>query len=252
MMSVPDPHIRNNEPAVSVLQRACVLFLVCTMLGAAKDLPEVRVSTVQPQLEGAWTASPIVVVGDVTNIVNYAHQFVQHLPPPTLPEGHEVYWCMGDFHVLAVVKGALRGSGRKYLWASTIPGCKLVDNNPKLIYHRMKTKFWFLREEGQFLRPTFDYNAPRFEGVFRAWTATSPLLPQQQLGTLLLTPYANTDSLDDYARYLWNVGGTACELLGNAECAQQIRNLETLGNAALRASACTFLKGQLGVDCYTK
>lgn len=244
-----------SNTAMSIHQRACVLCFVCLVLvqlGAAKDLPAVRVSTVPPQLEGAWIASPIVAVGDVTNIVNYGHQWVQHLPPPTSPEVHALYWCLGDFHVLAVVKGVLRGAVRKYLWASTIPGCKLVDNSPKLIYHKMKTKFWFLREEGQFLRPTFDYNAPRFDGVFAAWSARLPLSPQQQLGTLLLTPTANANSLEEYARYLWNVGDTACQLLSKTECTRRIRYLATLGDPALRASACSFLKQQLGTDCKTK
>jgi hypothetical protein len=116
----------------------------------------------------------------------------------------------------------------------------------------MKTKFCFLRDEGQFLRPTFDYNGERFDGVFLPWSQGRPLPARQRLGAFLLTPSANTDSLDDYARYLWNVGDVACELLGKLECARRIRRLEGLGNPALRESACGFLKGQLGVDCQPK
>jgi hypothetical protein len=240
--------------ALSIRRQTCLTCLLCSLLGqaATKDFPEVRVSTVQPQLEGAWVASPVVAVGDVSNVVNYGHQVVDRLPPPTSPELHNLYWCEGDFHVLAVLKGDLREAVRKYLWASTIPGCKLQDNNPKLIYYRMKTKFWFLRDEGQFLRPTFDYNAQLFGGVFAAWSLGSPLSPRQQLGTLLVTPSANSDSLDAYARYLWNVGDTACELLGKTECIRRIRDLQTLGNPTLRESACGFLKGQLGTDCQAK
>jgi hypothetical protein len=215
-------------------------------LDAEKQFPQVRVGTAQ--LEGVWLASPIVAVGEVSHIISYGHQAVSHLPPPTSPEAHDLYWCQGDLSLVAVVKGQLRGSGRKYLWASTIPGCKLVDDNPKLIYHGLKTKFWFLRDERQFLRPTFDYGAHRFEGVFTPWSQGPPLPARQRLGALLLMPSANSDSLDDYARYLWNVGDIACELLGKSECARRIRLLEQLGNPALTESACGFLKGQLGND----
>lgn len=109
--------------------------------------------------------------------------------------------------------------------------------------------FWFLREEGQFLRPTFDYGTYRFDGVFPPWSEGPRLPPRQRLGALLLTPSANSDALDDYARYLWNVGDIACELLGKPDCIRRIRSLQSLGNAALRHSACGFLKGQLGANC---
>lgn len=177
---------------------------------------------------------------------------VDRLPGRISSDLHDLYWCQGDLHVLAVIKGELRGTARKYLWASTAPGCELVDNNPKLIYHRIKTKFWFLRNDGQFLRPAFDFNAHLFDGFFTAWYTRSPLSPRQQLGTLLLTPSANTDSVDDYARYFWNVGDIACELLGKPDCTRQIRKLATLGNPALRESACGFLKGTLETDCPAK
>jgi len=169
-----------------------------------------------------------------------------------LPGGHDLYWCQGYFNLVAVVKGDLGSARRKYLWASTIPGCKLVDNNPKLIYHRLKTKFWFLREEGQFLRPAFDYGTYLFEGVFTPWSEGPPLPPRRRLGALLLIPSANSDSFDDYARYLWNVGDIACDLLGKPDCIPLIRNLEGLGNSALEESACGFLNGQLGADCQSK
>jgi hypothetical protein len=241
--------------ASSNLPRACLLCLLCSLPGRqveAKDFPEVRASTVFPQMEGTWIASPIVAVGDVDNIVSYGHQVVDRLPGRIPSDLHDLYWCQGDLHVVAVIKGELRGAARKYLWASTAPGCKLVDNNPKLIYHRMKTKFWFLREDGKFLRPTFDYNAYRFYGVFAAWSTGSPLSPRQQLGTLLLTPSATSDSLDDYARYFWNVVDIACELLGKSDCTRRIKNLATLGNPGLRESACAFLKGELQTDCPAK
>jgi hypothetical protein len=238
-------------------RRICILCLVYSAFvpgraDAFQEFPKVRVSTVYPQLEGAWLASSIVAVGDVSHITTYGHQIVDRLPAPTMPDIHDLYWCQGDFNLVAVIKGELPSAPRKYLWASTIPGCKLVDNNPKFVYHRMKTKFWYLRDEGQFLRPTFDYGAQRFDGVFRSWARGRPLPARQRLGAFLLTPSANSNSLDEYARYLWNVGDVACDLLGKLECTRRIRSLEELGNPALRESACSFLGGQLGVECQPK
>ena len=56
---------------------------------------------------------------------------------------------------------------------------------------------------------------------------------KEKFGTLLLTPAANTGSLEDYANYLWLIGDIACELLGKPECAEQIRHFMELGNPAL-------------------
>lgn len=212
--------------------------------------PAIRVSELP--LEAVWRASPIVAIGNITNITTYGHQTVSRLPYPTSPDVHDLYWCRGDFEPVAVIKGELRESKQEYLWASTIPGCQLFNDNPKLIYKRLQTKFWFLRIQGGVLRPTFDYDAPRFGGVFPGWSQGPLVSPRQKLGTLLLTPSANTDSLDDYSRYLWRVGGIACELLGRASCIKQIALLQNQGNAVLAKSACGFLVGELGVDCKSK
>src|ERR1035438_3336537 len=72
---------------------------------------------------------------------------------------------------------------------------------------------------------------------------------RQRLGALLLTPHANTGTLKAYARYLWDVGDIACDLLGKADCARRIRQLAKLGDPLLRKSACGFLKGQLHEGC---
>ena len=235
--------------------RACIICVIAVVLGkssvgAEQEFPQVRVSTTR--LEGVWLKSPIVAVGDVSNITSYGRQTVDSLPAPTMVDLHDLYWCQGYFNAVAVVKGELKERRRPYLWASTIPGCKLVDNNPKLVYHRLKTKFWFLREEGEFLRPTFDYGTYAFGGVFTPWSQGPHLPARDRLGALLLTPAANSDSLDDYARYLFDVGDIACDLLGKPECIRRIRTLERLENPALRESACGFLKGQLEADCRSK
>jgi len=196
-----------------------------------------------------WGASPIVAIGEVANISAYGEQDVKDLPWPMSPGVRKLYWCVGDCWAAAVVKGKMRAASRTYLWASAQPGCNLWPDDPHLVYHRQKTRAWFLREEGEFLRPTFDGGTSKFIGLFTKWEDGPRLPARQRLGVLLLTPAANSDTLEDFAHYLWNVGDIACELLGKAECVRQIRNLASPGSATLRTEACRYLEGQQNTRC---
>jgi hypothetical protein len=182
------------------------------------------------------------------NITSYGEQTMARLPPPTIPGVHQLYWCVGDFQVVAVVKGKLHGASKRYLWGSPFPECRILPDDPAHIANMAKTRAWFLREEGEFLRPTFDWGTSLFLGLLVDWDAGPPSQPRQRLGTLLLTPLANRDTIKDYADYIWDVGDIACELLGKAKCAQRIREL-ALESPVLREPACHFLKGQLDEDC---
>lgn len=203
------------------------------------------------QLYGDWIASPIVAVGDVVNIEPYGEQAVSQLPWPMSPEVRDLFWCQGDFRVTAVVKGQLPARPKKYLWASSQPGCKLWYGSERA-FQRLTTRAWFLREEGDFLRPPFDGGSHLFVGLWANWNDGPSLPARQHLGTLLLTPAFNGDTLGDYADYLWHVGDIACELLGKEECIPRIRDLAHMGNPALHEAACGFLHGQLGADCNSK
>jgi hypothetical protein len=237
-------------------RRTYMLGIVFALLGrgpakAEQKFPQVRASNTQ--LEGVWRESPIVAVGEVENIKSYGKQTVDRLPAITSPDVHDLYWCQGDFRVIAVVKGELHGPpSEKYLWASAFPGCKLLPDNPSFFDRRAKTRAWFLREDSGFLRPTFDYGTHRFEGFLTKWEDGPPLAAPQRVGALLLTPAANSDQLEDYAYLLVNMGDIACELLGREECSRRIRDLARLGNPMLREYACGFLKGQFGEDCNSR
>jgi len=154
----------------------------------------------------------------------------------------------GDFNVVAVLKGQLSGP-KKYLWASTIPGCRLWLKDPRLMFIREKTRAWFLRDEGGVLRPRFDYNTFRYLGVFPEWDRRSQARPRRQFGALLLTPLANGDTLEDYAGYLWHIGDIACDLLGTEECARRVRSMADLGSPKLKQQSCRFLKAELQQPC---
>ncbi len=181
----------------------------------------------------------------MSNIKPYGEQIVDRLPWPMSPEVHKLKWCQSDFRAVAVLKGSLPSPSKKYLWVTVFPECKLWDDDPALVFHRLKTRAWFLREEGDFIRPTFDGGTARSLGLFAKWDADSRLPAREQFGKLLLTPLANSDNLEQYAEYLWNLGDIPCELLGNAECVRELRVLAKVENNALRESACNFLKFQL-------
>ena len=200
---------------------------------------------------GAWTASPVVAVGDVNNVSSYGEQTVNRLQGPISPDVHKLYWCVGDFRVTAVVKGELRAPAKRYLWASVFPGCELWlwPDNPQAVDRRFKTRVWLLREEGDFLRPTFDSGIHRYIGLFPKWEDRPPLEAHKRLGILLLTLTANSDTLEDYAGYLPLVIDIACELLGRPDCTRRIQALADLGSPRLREVACGFLKDQFGQPC---
>ena len=222
--------------------------LLCWSVASAAaqgHFPQWRGSTVLPQAE--WLASPIVAVGDVVNVVPYGQQHVDHLPQPMSPSVHVLYWCLGEFRPVAVVKGALALEPTKYLWASGLAGCELYQNRGDAAGFR--TRVWFLRREDDLLRPTYDSGTRLFLGLSEAWDGSSRIPAREQLGLLLLKPLANSDTLADYARYLGDVADIACDLLGVTACVRQIGGLATLGDPALRKAACGFLKGQFGTIC---
>ncbi len=232
---------------MSRLNIAGLALLCCALLPSATQqrFPAWRGSTVLPQAE--WLASPIVAVGEVVNIVPYGRQHVDHLPQPMSQSVHTLYWCQGEFRPVAVVKGDLRLPPKRYLWASGLAGCRLYPDSGDAM--RFKTHVWFLREEGDFLRPTYDGGAHLFLGLLEVWDDSRRISAREQLGQLLLKPAANSDTLGDYARYFGDVADIACELLGATACVDHIRALATLGNPALQEAACGFLKGQFGASC---
>lgn len=207
--------------------------------------PEWRGSTVL--LYGLWEATPIVAVGDVTNVTEYGQQTVDRLPWPVTQDLHRLYWCQGNFEVVATIKGTLDAK-KKYVWASANPGCKLFYGDPR-DYSKRVTRVWFLRDDGEFLRPTFDGGTAYFYGLFTKWNAAPSLEPRQRLGVLLLTPQANSDTLAEFASNIFGVADVACSLLGKTECVLRIRALAGLGDRTLQAAACEYLKAQQEEAC---
>jgi hypothetical protein len=192
----------------------------------AQEFPEWQGGGVSVDIE--WERATIVAVGNVDNVTFYGEQKVNGLPWPGSVGVEKLYWCQGDFHVTALLKGSLT-KVEKYLWPLPRPGCELYSHNPKMIASRYKTRVWFLREEGGLLRPLYDGGGARaFIGFCAAWAAGDPLPPRRRVGVLLLTPSADCvtapGEMRDYINYLWQVGDLACRLLGKEECIRRMRS----------------------------
>jgi hypothetical protein len=222
------------------------LFWVPIGVEAQQWFPQPRGSNVG--LPSDWADATIVAVGKVVHVRSYGTQAVSHLPFPAPSWVHELYWCVGDFSAQAVVKGSLDAAPLRYLYLSS-PDCAVTNDTSPDWGDEAKTRVFFLRVEGGFLRPVFDYGTHKYLGLLTRWDQGPNLPARQRLGALLLTPHANNGTLKDYAEYLWYVGDIACDLLGKADCTRRIRKLAKLGNPLLRRNACGFLQGQLDEGC---
>ena len=229
------------------------IWLLCAVGCAARaqEFPEWQGGGVSVDIE--WERATIVAVGNVDNVTFYGEQKVNGLPWPGSVGVEKLYWCQGDFHVTALLKGSLT-KVEKYLWPLPRPGCELYSHNPKMIASRYKTRVWFLREEGGLLRPLYDGGGARaFIGFCAAWAAGDPLPPRQRVGVLLLTPSADCvtapGEMRHYINYLWQVGDLACLLLGKEECIRRVRSLTASRNVALRKGACEYLEKELETNC---
>jgi hypothetical protein len=191
---------------------------------------------------GLWEETPLVVIGELTNIHQMGVQPITDPPLPVSSTIDRVYWCRGDFIPMRAIKGQLP-SKAKYIWGSIRPGCQLDDLPPG------RERVWFVREEPPFLRPTVDGGGRMYMTLSNRWPERSFLNPEVQFGSLLLTPLAMNSSLSEYANGFGDLASLACFIVGREPCIERIKALSLLGNGDLRLEACSFLRSQYKVQC---
>ncbi len=238
---------RNTE---EVMCRCHILALLCASASLAsitscghQRFPEWRGVTPYHFPYAAWQASSIVAIGAMRNVSVYGEQTADRFPAPMSPAVHRLFWCVADFDVAAVIKGDRPPNGRRYVWAQTSPRCNiwLWPDNPRAVDRPFQTRAWFFREDGEFLRPVVDSGMSPYLGLFTKWKEVSSTIEaRRELGSLLLTPSANSDNLDDYGQYLGSVIDIACELLPKTDCASQVRQLASV--VPRRESSCPLLR----------
>jgi len=213
---------------------------------AERQFPEWRVLPLT--LEGAWESAPAVVIGDVRSVAPLGVQEIKVTPRFVSPSIKHIYWCEGEFRAHSAVKGRLPRTGKKYIWASVRPGCDLYRYAPPRD-ERPITRAWFIREEGDYVRPVADGGSFYFVTFYANWEPSSDIDPQARFARLLLTPSARDTSLRDFATGFESGASTACFILGRERCVELIRPLAALGDPELRRAACDFLRLQYQEGC---
>jgi len=163
------------------------LFLFEQACRAQEVFPEWRVAPVM--LSGSWERAQHVVVGDVDNVVSIGSQPIPNPPPWPGITVSDIYWCRADFHASSVIKGTIPPAGKKLLWAAMRPGCGLEyafygyqGADPPL------TRIWFIREEGDYLRPAVDSGGVYFVSIHVKWPNPPKGEAARLFALLLLNP----------------------------------------------------------------
>jgi hypothetical protein len=207
---------------------------------STRRFPEWRVAPLT--MLGVWEASPAVVVGEVRNRRAVGRQEIQNPPWPVASTINRIYWCEAEFSAFAAIKGKLP-SRKRYFWGSVREGCKMDDLPPN------SSRVWFIREEGDFIRPVVDGGGRLYLTFSANWDSNLAENPQIRFASLLLTPSAMSATLSEFAQGFDDPASTACFIIGRQQCTERIRSLSNLGDAALQRAACEFLHSQFQEDC---
>jgi hypothetical protein len=203
-------------------------------------------------LGGPWNRSDVVVVGDVSNVVEKGKQEIAS--PPAFPNVREIYWCEADFRADVAIKGALPRPGEKLLWGEARPGCSLEAGWTWTRWGYRETsapitRVWFLRREGEYLRPIVDAGGAYFASFHWKWANVPKGAEQRVFATLLMDPAALGLSPGNYDEAVRNLY-IAQSILGEQEVAVRVRALAALpGHPELRRDACGYLSGTLKEPC---
>ncbi len=240
---------------IILLDSCCWLLILAALTVAdnamcdAQQFPKVRVAPMG--LEGGWEAASGVVVAEIRNVKSVGSTEADELPWP-LPRGiRQIYWCAADIEVSAVIKGRKPAQNKPYLWGTVRPGrpgCEdPADRGKRYLGPTMTV--WFIREEGQYIRPVVDIAGYRNFEVAGTWNSHSTVDPKIQFAELLLSPGIVPDNIDVFALTFPNFAYLACELLGRQRCIQRLNELSALNSRELRRKACDLLESQFEQEC---
>jgi hypothetical protein len=202
-------------------------------------------------LSGSWERSQNVVVGDVDGVVSVGSQRISNAPWPVASDVTEIYWCQGDFHGTSVIKSGLPSSGKKFLWAAIRPGCGFEyfrygyqEAEPPV------TRVWFLREEGEYLRPAVDGGGVYFVSLHGKWSDPPKGEGPRMLALLMLNPAALGVTASVYSVVFQTPVSLARVILGEKETADRLKSLAAgTSDADLRDSVCAYLSSQFSYSC---
>jgi hypothetical protein len=111
------------------------------------------------------------------------------------------------------------------------------------------TRVWFVRQEGDYLRPVVDAGGPLCLTFNFKWSVKSGENPSEHFARLLLTPLAVASTPVEYAQRFFSFASPACSIMGKGECIGEIKALAAMGVPYLRREACDFLASQFHETC---
>lgn len=233
---------------IGLVARCAFLLMVASVGCRTQDLPFPHWRPYSMPLGNVWTMSEVVAVGNVTNIAKMGRQdWNQGVPPGIRAVFKQLQWCEADFVLTEVVKGSFPRAHGKYVWGKIEWGnaaseCVAYGMPPP----RPATPtylIWFLREEGNLLRPVSDRSRFYFE-VPGEWNTQDSLPPAQKAGLALLKELSEDTKDPGFIGFL---GDAACELLGREQCIKRMR--DPAGSETFRRQACAYLEAQGRVTC---
>jgi hypothetical protein len=225
------------------------LAVVVPSCRSQEAFPQWKVAGPFSGIEAQWGLADDVIVGDVSNVIAKGSQAVANPPWPVAPDIQEIYWCEADFRADAVVKGGLPPAGKKFLWAEIRPGC----NIDMFVYGYGKaltptTRVWFLRREGNYLRPVADAGGAYFIAFRWKWTDVPKAAVSRLVAALLLDPTALDLGPGKYHIALDSVR-VARSILGDEELSVRLKALAAPPIPELHKLACDYLEAELRAPC---
>lgn len=246
-MRLPEIRPSTMSTIVGRIPKLLSPLVVVSILGFAEEAyPEWRVR--QLSFGGVWADSAIVATGRLFEVRLLGSQSVDRAEWPLTQRVRRIFWCRGDLQVDVLIKGETRVGRRVLAWAQARSDCDARFNSNGE-NRGMGFKVWFLREEGEWLRPVVDGGSTVSMAFLSSWNSIEVNPPMRRFATYLLTPSANTTSLDEFADGLWDQAEVACGILGASECKERMLRLARMSSKPLRETACSYLAVEFKFPC---
>ena len=219
------------------MRASAIAFAIMCLARGEQRFPEFKAAPLL--LVGEWDQAEAVVIGDIQKARPIGAQPSVHLSWP-IPEGaYTVYWCESEFHVAATIKGIAPPSSATFVWGAGVPGCSLPSGSGGAPAGKARFRVWFIRTEGDYLRPIADYGARYFLELGTRWTQGPD--PGPRLARLILSSNVSAP-FPEPARL-------ACWILGQQECVPLIRARLAEADPDIRREGCEFLVTELNLEC---
>ena len=194
----------------------------------------------RPHLPYLWSESTVVAAGQLTSVRRIGRPIGLVEPANNAP--FTLYPCEGQFLPSAFLKGGIDSTIPKILLFSWFPKCsfgvgKDFDINPV-------ERIWFLRQEGEWLRPIIDNDSAFFD-LFEPFEASASVAETQaRFARALLSPKIVAQDQAAFFRRLPEFYELSCQISGSDTCFANLRHMQQEAQPPLRAEICRWLASE--------